>query len=250
MSQQSLDGQQIRSVFIKMGSESVAERVTGETVFPAELSFFGKDKLVYCERDYVPVRMDPVWKEPAAWPAINEPVIGQDIQCPGGEECIPVRAGLGMADMDAHGRTADIFIAEGADFPDAQPRGIHECEDGLMFTVGKRLDKSPGFFLRRNEREIRIKPAHRELRRIPGFMEDINGKKAELGDAVVHRAVRKGTLFLEPADKIPQFIPGDVFRLFVENGLKIVQVRTNVGRIRFYGMVRKTAKGDHLPERI
>ena len=81
-------------------------------------------------------------------------------------------------------------------------------------------------------------------------MKDINGKEAELRDAVVHGTVREGAVLLEPADKIPEFIPGNVFRLFAEDGLQVAQIRADVSGIRFNSVVSKTAEGDHLPVNI
>src|SRR5699024_11934479 len=60
-------------------------------------------------------------------------------------------------------------------------------------------------------------------------------------------AVRKRTFLLQPADIIPEIIPGDVLWLFQKNRLQILQIRTDVSGIRFYGMVSKTAERDHLP---
>ena len=45
-----------------------------------------------------------------------------------------------------------------------------------------------------------------------------------------------------------QFIPGDIFGHLMEDAGKMIQVSTDVGRIRCYSMVSKTAQGDHLPE--
>ena len=78
-------------------------------------------------------------------------------------------------------------------------------------------------------------------------MQDIHGEETELGDTMVDRAVREGALFLEPADKIPEFIPGNVFRLFEQDCLKVIQIRADVSRIRFYSVVSKATQGDHLP---
>ena len=52
-----------------------------------------------------------------------------------------------MTDMDAHGGAADVLISERADFTNAKPGGIHERKDCFVLGVGKRMNKSPGFFL-------------------------------------------------------------------------------------------------------
>ena len=64
---------------------------------------------------------------------------------------------------------------------------------------------------------------------------------------MVYGTVREGTVFLEPADILPEFLPGDIFGLSAQNRLQIIQIRTDVSGIRFYRMASKTAKGDHLP---
>lgn len=78
-------------------------------------------------------------------------------------------------------------------------------------------------------------------------MQNIYGKETELGNAMVYGTVREGAVFLEPADILPEFLPGDIFRLPAQNRLQIIQIRTDVSGIRFFRMVSKTAKGDHLP---
>lgn len=79
-------------------------------------------------------------------------------------------------------------------------------------------------------------------------MQDIQGKEAELGNAVVDGAVRKAFVFLNPADKTPQFVPGNVFGPLMQDVGEILEISADVGGIRFHGMFRKAAEGDHLPE--
>ena len=55
---------------------------------------------------------------------------------------------------------------------------------------------------------------------------------------------------LEPADVITEFVPGNILRGFVEDGIEVSEIRADVGAVVCQGMVRKTAEGDHLPERI
>jgi len=189
-----------------------------------------------------------LWEKPSAGLTIREPVLRKNLQSQRGKDGITVRACFGMADVDAHGGAADILITEGADFTNPEPCGIHQGQDGLMLEVGKSLDKIPYLLLGRDIGKIRIKSAHRELGGIPGFMQDIHGKKTELGNAVVYGSVRKMLFFLKPADKITQFLPGNIFRALVEKAGKIIQISTDISGIRFYSVVCKTAKGDHLLE--
>ena len=54
-------------------------------------------------------------------------------------------------------------------------------------------------------------------------MQNIYGKETELGNAMVYGTVREGAVFLEPADILPEFLPGDIFRLPAQNRLQIIQ---------------------------
>lgn len=65
-------------------------------------------------------------------------------------------------------------------------------------------------------------------------MQNIYGKETELGNAMVYGTVREGAVFLEPADILPEFLPGDIFRLPAQNRLQIIQIRTDVSGIRFF----------------
>lgn len=92
-----------------------------------------------------------------------------------------------------------------------------------------------------------IKLPEWELVGIPGFVEDINGKKTELGNAGIDGTVRKLPFHLEPADKIPEFRPGNILGGPAQNIRKISQVGRDISRISSKGMVSKTTEGDHLP---
>ena len=155
-----------------------------------------------------------------------------------------------MGDVDAHIRAGDILITEGADLTDAQAGGIHKGDHGFRFEVWYGGDEMPGLLLGGDKGQKFIKPAHRELCRIPGLMQDIHGKEAELGDGTVYGAVGKGAGFLEPADVVAEFVPGDIFRGFVEEGIQVSEIRADVGAVIFKGMASKAAEGDHLPIRI
>ena len=129
-----------------------------------------------------------------------------------------------------------------------ESRGVHQGQDGLMLEIGKSLDKIPYLLLGRDIGKKRIKSAHRELCGVPWFMQDVYGKKAKLRNAMVYGAVRKILFFLNPADEIAQFLPGNIFRVLVEKAGKIIQIGTDISGIGFYSMVCKAAEGDHLPK--
>lgn len=67
---------------------------------------------------------------------------------------------------------------------------------------------------------------------------------------MVDGSVREIIFFLEPTDKLAQFRPGNIFRHFVQDIGKIIQISADIGRIRFNSMFGKTAEGNHFAERI
>ena len=134
-----------------------------------------------------------------------------------------------------------------ADFTDPKPGRKHKAEERFKFRVGNRRKEYLHFFPGRDKGKIGIKLPHRKLSGIPGFMENIYGKEAQLGETGVYGAVRKRTILLKPADKIPEFGPGDILWLFDENILQVIQIRADISRIRGYSVVSKATQGDHLP---
>jgi hypothetical protein len=81
-------------------------------------------------------------------------------------------------------------------------------------------------------------------------MKDIDRKKADLGNDMIDRTVGKAFLRLNPKDKIPDFLPCNIRWIFAKNLLNIIQVDFDICCVRFQGVVSKTTKGDHLPERF
>ena len=133
------------------------------------------------------------------------------------------------------------------DFANPKTCRKHKAEKRFKFQIRNRRKENLHFFPGRDKGKIGIKLPHRKLSGIPGFMENIYGKEAQLGDTGVYGAVRKRTILLKPADKIPEFGPGDILRLFEENVLQVIQIRADISRIRCYSVVSKATKGDHLP---
>ena len=148
----------------------MTKRMAGKAVLPAEFSFFGGNKLIYGIRGHGASGVVLVGEQKCPWPAGMEPVLCQDIQGIPGKDGIPVRTGFGMTDMYAHGRTADILIAERADLTNPEPGRIQERQDRLVLKIGKRLDKKPDLFLCRHKRKVRIKFPHGKLCGVPGFV--------------------------------------------------------------------------------
>ncbi len=147
MSKQGLNGKQVCAILIKVCAKSMPERVAGETVRPPELSFFGGDKLVGRIGSHGTGRIVTVGEKEPGRPAVFKPVTRQDIKGVFCEDGKTGQAVFGGTDMYAHGRPADVPIMQPADFTDPEPRRIHEGNDGLMFQIGKRINKKEHFLL-------------------------------------------------------------------------------------------------------
>ena len=250
MSKEGLDGEEVSAVFIEVCAEGMSQGVAGQAVWPAEAFLMGKEGLVYGIGDDMLVRVTLFREKPSHRLSISLPIIGEDKEREGGKDSEAVGPVLPMGDVDAHVRAGDIVIAEGADLADAETGGVHEGKKRLMLEVRAGMDKKGNLLLGRDEGEEFIKPAHRELGRVPGLMQDVHGKKAELRNDTVDGAVGKGAGSLEQADIIAQLVPGDIFWGFEEEGIQVSEVRTDVGAVTHKSMVGKTAEGDHLPESI
>lgn len=75
----SLDGQKIRTVFIKVCSKRMSEGVAGNASGPSKpvlmfMDVAGKEKGI--DRSF---RIKLFWEKPAFWPVILEPVIRKDV---------------------------------------------------------------------------------------------------------------------------------------------------------------------------
>ena len=247
VSHEIFNGQQVCPIFIKVGAESVAERMTGEPVLPSKGIFMCPHMTANIKSINGAGRIRLFREKPTGWMSVSKPVVREDVQSFLGKDGVAVGTAFGMGDMDPHIFPFDIAVTEVTDFSDPEPGRVHESDHSFWLEVQKSGDKKFRFLLSRDKGKIGIEFAHRELGGIPGFVQDIHGEETELRDTVVDRAVRKGTLFLEPADKIPEFLPGNVFRLFEQDCLKVIQIRADVSRIRFYSVVSKATQGDHLP---
>ena len=247
---ESFDGQEVSAVLIQMCAKRMAERMRSKSFIPAQGLSIGY-KLIgeRCRRIRF-VRIPGRREEPAHGSAAGKPVIGKDIKSLFGEDGIAVLAVLGMSDMNAHGFPVNIFIAQGTDFTDPETGGIQKNDHGFFLFVGNGVDVLQDLVSGRNKRKKGFKPSHRKLSRLPRFVKNVYGKKAQLRDGRIDGAVGKRTLFLQPEDIIAQFLPGNILRLFVKVIGKIVEIRADVSTVSNQSVVSKAAKGKHFPERI
>ena len=127
------------------------------------------------------------------------------------------------------------------DFSDTQAGGIHDSNHGFLLDIRNGVNEIEGVLKRRNKWQIRIEPAKRELSVIPWLVKDINGEKTKLGNGSINGTVGKITFLLQPADKTAQFIPRDIFGLFMKYIGEIIKICTDVSAVTFHGMVSQPA---------
>lgn len=125
VSQQGFYGKKVCSVFVKVCTKSVAERMAGKAGFPAKTEFVCADSLVHRVGNSRAFRIFGVREKPVLRSAAGEPVIGENLQGVHRKNGIAVRAIFGMPDMDTHVSTGNIFVFESADFADPKTGRIH-----------------------------------------------------------------------------------------------------------------------------
>lgn len=157
MTEKSLDGEQVRAVFIEMGTKSVPQGMTGDALRPAEGTLHIVDMARNEEGINRPVFSGLFRKEEAGGPAKSKPVLREDVQGPSGEDGISAGAVLAMADKDAHFFTADILIAQRADLPNPQAGGIEKADHGFQFQVRHGIDEGGNLLSGRDIREETVK---------------------------------------------------------------------------------------------
>lgn len=81
-------------------------------------------------------------------------------------------------------------------------------------------------------------------------MQHIHVEEPQLRNGTVDGAVGKPPGFLKPSNIIPKLLPGNLFRLFVENVVQVIEIGPDVSTVIFERMAGKTAQGDHFPERV
>lgn len=180
MSHKSFYGKQIRTVFIKMCAKSMAERMAGQSFGPSEPPLVFMNVTGQIKGINGSGRIKLFREKPSFWAAVLKPVFRKKIKGSRGKDGITVCSGFRMADMDPHFFAPDILITQMADLTDAQAGRIHKSKHGTLFQIRKCGNKLADFRLGRDVGKIRIKLTHRKLSRIPGFMQDIDGEKAQL----------------------------------------------------------------------
>ncbi len=232
VSHEIFDGKQVGPVFIKVSSKGMPERMAGEPVFPAEKFFMGTQMSCNVKGIDGTGRVRLFREKPAGGTAACKPVAGEKIKSFLGKDCIAVGAAFGARNMDPHRFALNITVTEITDFADPEAGRIHECNHRFGFWIRQGGDKSMDFLFGRDKGKIGIEFPDRKLCWIPWFMKHVDGEEPELGDTGIDGTVGKGPILLKPADKIPEFIPGDLLRQLVKNRVKVIQIRTDISRIR------------------
>ena len=207
---QFLQGEQVGPVLVMVGGKGVAERVAGEAVLPPQFLFVREyevgDALVVDWLGNVPLLREE--EVPRAFPGGKRvPVLQDDPPCPFGKLRVLGRTVLGGAHQDPAPGMLDVRAFQMPCLADAQAGRKHQAEQRLEFQVGNGGKKDPHFLPGRDEGQVGIKLPQGELRGIPGLVQDVDCKEAELRDAAVYGAVGKPPGLLEPADEAAEFFP-------------------------------------------
>ena len=183
VSHQGFEGKQVGAVLIVVSGKRMAEGVAGKAVVPPQFPFMETDKigdtLVVDGFGGVPLLCEkPIPGTFLRWKRI--PVL-QD-QLPGLFRKLGIagRTVFRRAHEDPALGMFNVRAPQMADFADPQAGGEHEAEKSLEFQVRDGRKEKLHFFPCRDKRKERIKLPEGELVRIPGFMKDIEGKKAQL----------------------------------------------------------------------
>ena len=137
VSHEVFNGQQVCPVFIKVGAESVAERMAGEPVLPAKGIFVCPHVTADIKGINGPGRIGLFREEPAGWTPVSKPVVREEIQSFLGKDGVAVGTAFGAGDMDPHIFPFDIAVTEVTDFPDPEPGRVHESDHSFWLEVQK-----------------------------------------------------------------------------------------------------------------
>ena len=80
MPKQSFDGEQVGTVFVKVGAKRMTERVAGKPFWSSKTAFMLMDMSGKIKGINGSVGICLFWKEPASRPVVLKPVLGEDIQ--------------------------------------------------------------------------------------------------------------------------------------------------------------------------
>lgn len=233
MSKDCLDGKKVCAVFVKMGSQGMPERMTGNTSFPSEPVFVFMDMPGQEEGVDWPARVSLFREKPSHGSPACEPVLRKDAKSILRQDGIALLFVFRVKDMYPHAGAVDVFIAEMADFTDPKAGGIHDSNHCLLFDVRDGADKFKGFLLRGNKRKICIESALRKLGVIPWFVEDVHGEETKLGNGTVDGAVSKIPFLLKPLDVVAQFLPRSITRLLVKNVFQVIKIGADICTVAF-----------------
>lgn len=216
MTQDSLEGEDVLMVLIKMSREGMPEGMSCKAMRPAELLLRNAD-----------VMSDKIGSNRFVWImtgpeqivhglAINAPVMSESIQGELRQRDIAVRAVLGSCDMDLHVQATDIFIAKMDSLADAKTAAVHQDDDEPDSQIIDRIDELSDLFARRDIRDILVELPEWKLIGIPWLMQDIEREETELRDDGVDRTIRKIAFPLDPIDEITLLLPGNLIRTAIQ----------------------------------
>ena len=119
MSKELLDGEQVGTVFVQMGTAGMPEGMAGEPPWPSEAVLVGMDVPGKEERINGLILSALFWEEISRRFIISKPVLCKDVKGGPGKKGIAVGAVFPMGDVDTHIWPGDVPITEGTDLADA-----------------------------------------------------------------------------------------------------------------------------------
>ena len=150
MTKQRLDGEQIRSIFIKMCAKSMSECMAGNAVFPSQAFLMFREMC----RNYLVVNRLALVPALSEKPVRRTLVRGQGIivfenrvPCRIREEGISGRAVLGAADKDPIVGMLNVRTLQMPDFTGSQAGRVEDGDKCLNPDIGDCRDESPRFLL-------------------------------------------------------------------------------------------------------
>lgn len=161
---------------------------------------------------------------------------------------ITVRMVLGLTDMNLHGRMVNIGTSEMAQFVKPHPGGIEDGDGEFEFRTVRGLQDACHLLRGRDVGKEGVKSAEREPGFIPVLMQDIRVEELEIRDDHVDGTVGKIPFGLNPVKKVAHILPGSIFGQD-GTGIKIVQIRFDIGGVRADRVIRKPFGMKHLNKR-
>lgn len=159
-----------------VGGEGMSEGMAGKAMLPPQLLFVGGDKIgnplmVDGFRGIPFLGEEPVPGTSILWKGV--PVLENQLPCLFRKLGIPGRPVFGGTDENPGLGMFNIGTFQMTHFPDAQPGGEHQAEEGFKLDVRNGRQEKLHLLSGRDKGKIRVKFSEWELISIPRLMQDI-----------------------------------------------------------------------------